>query len=241
MQWWKRMFSGAARREGRNPGEGEVARPQASPPAAAGSSGAIAPVSDEEVRALTEEQVRNLVWAGFDTPADVFEQVREAWDWEQPLDAQWLRALVDREAGDKRDAEKRWPEQTDNDRLAAAFAAMDERGVIALHNAGYTMQDGLSDVAEALHERADAGPWIGYCFYHQQDVEGALAEDGLYLAFGDNDGDAEQSRLVAGVVVDALQAAGFSVDWSGDVRTRVKVEPFKWQRRQYAPRRSQPE
>lgn len=238
MKSWKRWFAGLSRLGRGDPGRDDPGRDESEPPlpAAPGPAAASADIGDEQVRALTEAQVRDLVWAGFDTPADVFEQVREAWDWDQPLDTDWLRALVDREARSKRDAEKRWPAQTDNDRLEAAFEALDARGVIALHNAGYTMQDGLSDVAEALHERAGAAHLAGYCFYHQQDVEAALEEDALFLAFGDMHGDADQSRAVAQSVVDVLQAHGFAVVWPGDVHARIKIEPFKWQRRQYGPR-----
>ena len=46
------------------------------------------------------------------------------------------------------------------------------------------MSDGISDVSEALaNEESDE--FIGYCFYHEQDVGRAINGHGLNLAFGD--------------------------------------------------------
>ncbi|WP_431732095.1 DUF6891 domain-containing protein, partial [Adonisia turfae] len=48
------------------------------------------------------------------------------------------------------EAEKQtWPEVTDCDRLDSAFAAINERGIIALQNAGYTQSDGYEDFLDA--------------------------------------------------------------------------------------------
>ena len=51
------------------------------------------------------------------------------------------------------DAEKEtWPAVTDCDRLEAAFAALNSRGLVSLENAGYTQSDGYSDVCDLHHE-----------------------------------------------------------------------------------------
>ena len=46
------------------------------------------------------------------------------------------------------------------------------------------MSDGLSDISEYLAENGRDGI-LGYCFYHGQDLERAIAGGGLMLAFGD--------------------------------------------------------
>ena len=63
---------------------------------------------------------------------------------------------------------------------------LEAAGIIALHNAGYTMSDGLDDVGEVYERRKAKGlASRGYCFYHGQDVERAIVGGGLFLAFGD--------------------------------------------------------
>lgn len=189
-------------------------------------------ISDEEVFALTQAQIGALVWGGFEKRNEIFEHVVEVWDWEQELDRDWLRLRINEEMRRKRDAERHWPATTDNDRLAAAFVALTGRGVIALHNAGYTMQDGLSDVSEALRDHEiDASEFVGWCFYHQQDVEAVLETQKLYLAFGAFDGEAAQSLAVAEIVQRSLLEAGLVTEWSGDIDTRLAIKPFQWQRR----------
>ncbi|MBW8807403.1 MAG: hypothetical protein JF591_00930 [Lysobacter sp.] len=189
-------------------------------------------VSDEEVLALTQARIDALVWGGFEKKSEIFEHIVEAWDWEHDLDRDWLRARIGEQMRRKRDAERQWPATTDNDRLAMAFVALTGRGVIALHNAGYTMQDGLCDVSQALHDaEIDAPEFVGWCFYHQQDVEAVLETQRLYLAFGAFDGEAAQSLAVAEIVQRSLREAGLQTQWSGDIDTRLAIEPFHWQRR----------
>ena len=65
-----------------------------------------------------------------------------------------------------------------------AFDELNASGIIALQNTGMTMSDGLEDVGAALHERP-RGTVRGYCFYHGQDLERAVNQEGLWLAFGD--------------------------------------------------------
>ena len=65
--------------------------------------------------------------------------------WSGELDTHDVSAAIDVEIA-RWEAEKQtWPTVTDCDRLDAAFAALNERGVIALQNAGYTQSDGYDD------------------------------------------------------------------------------------------------
>lgn len=174
------------------------------------------------------EEVRKRVWSGFCGPREVDQLIDDLL--EGDADEAFLRAAVAPEFESKALAERSWPDTTDCDRLDQAFAEMNERGIVALQNTGYTMSDGLEDVYEGLYERGPAGV-EGYCFYHFQDVEQALAGGGLYLAFGvfreDKAAAAEVGRLVRGV----LESHGFRVDWDGNTDTRPLVSEFDWKRR----------
>jgi hypothetical protein len=149
---------------------------------------------------------------------------------EDDADAAMLRAAVAPEFDKKSAAEASWPDTTDCDRLDRAFDKLNSRGIIALHNAGYTMSDGIYDVAEVLHERGRKGI-RGYCFYHGQDVERAVEGGGLTVAFGDLDDDAIKKAEIGRLVKEVLQESGLTVEWNGDSETRLNIPGLDWRRR----------
>lgn len=92
------------------------------------------------------------------------------------------------------------------------------------------MSDGLENVSDALEARDREGVQR-FCFYHFQDVEGALAGRGLYLAFGvfrdDSVAAAEVGHMVRGI----LESHGFGVEWDGSDKTRLLIPSIDWKRR----------
>jgi hypothetical protein len=126
-----------------------------------------------------------------------------------------------------------WPATTDCDRLDGVFAALNTRGIIALHNAGLTQSDGYHEVVEIYAERSDRNTIIGYCFYHGQDLEGAVQGQDLYLAFGPMDAQKEQTEgpRIGAMIADELTRAGFAVTWNGTFAERIFVPSIDWKRR----------
>jgi hypothetical protein len=172
--------------------------------------------------------IKTWVWSGFYGPDDIQEMIGDVL--EHDADEAMLRAAVESELAAKATAEKTWPRVTDCDRLDAVFAELARGGVIALQNAGYTMSDGYSDVAERLAER-DRDQVKGYCFYHGQDLERAVAGGGLMLAFGNLDAEPAGKHAVGELVAVALRKAGFEVDWNGDPEKRIHLLRIDWKRR----------
>lgn len=124
-----------------------------------------------------------------------------------------------------------WTEPTINDAIDLAFAELDSSGIIALQNAGYTMSEGWEDVAEEAHHRPGAR---GAVFYHGQDLERAVAGDGLYLAFGSLSEGSDEPALSVQIgkdVCSTLEKHGVATRWDGTVKTRIHVPPFEWRRR----------
>jgi hypothetical protein len=171
--------------------------------------------------------IKIAVWSGFYSPPEVQQLIDDIL--EEGADEAMLRAAVDPEFENKAVSEKSWPAVTDCDRLDRAFEQLDAGGIIALQNAGMTMSDGISDVGEVLHERGRKGV-KGYCFYHEQDVQRAVAGGGLMIAFGDLDDDKVQTE-VGRVVKGVLEAAGFEVAWNGDPERRISLPRIDWKRR----------
>ena len=135
-------------------------------------------VNDENQYIL--EIIKMRVWGGFQTPEDVQQAISDLLEGGE--DEQMLRSAVDKEFFKKAESEKLWSETTDVDRLNLVFETLKSKGVLCLHNAGYTMSDGHYDANERLADYPK-GQFYGYCFYHGQDLERALLGEGLMLAF----------------------------------------------------------
>ncbi len=177
------------------------------------------------------DSIRTWVWSGFYTPEEMDEMVDDIID--DDCDVPALKALILPEWQRKLDAERDWPEVTACERLDAVFYDLHEEGICALSNAGYTLSDGFTEVAEAIHQ-APNDHYHGFCFYHGQDVERAVEGEALLIAFGAIDDDPAQSLKVGHRLCSVLKAAGFEVFWNETVEQRVEIHNFNWQRR--APR-----
>mgnify|MGYP005990482525 CR=1 FL=1 len=199
-----------------------------------GSRRAEAPAEKID-RADTAERIEILARGGFETEASTLETILDEYLSPDEVDAddrRWIEAEVARAYARKRADEATWPLETDFDRLAVAFDALDAGGIIALHRAGYTRSDGISDAAEVCHQRRERGRASrGFVFYHGQDVEAVLVDRGLYLAFGAFDERDETMAAIAAEIVAAVEAQGLRTEWDGDVGRRILVHPIRWLKR----------
>jgi hypothetical protein len=200
----------------------------------AGDAGPKSP-PDKIDRADTAERIEILARGGFETEASTRETILDEYltpDEVGPDDRRWIEAEVARAFARKRADEAAWPPETDVDRLARAFDALDAAGIIALHRAGYTRSDGISDAVEVYHQRKEQGRASrGFVFYHGQDVEAVIVDRGLYLAFGAFDDRDETMAAIAREIVAAVEAQGLRTAWQGDVGTRILVHPIRWLKR----------
>lgn len=174
--------------------------------------------------------IKAWIWSGFYGPNEVDQMIDDIL--EEDADEAFLRSAVEPEFEKKAVAEASWPSETDCDRLDQAFKELNSNGVIALHNAGSTMSDGLNEVGETLHERGQSGV-KGYCFYHGQDVERAVADGGLWLAFGNLDDDKAKKAETGDLIQRTLENHRLVVEWDGDPETRLGIPHFNWKRRRF--------
>lgn len=174
--------------------------------------------------------IRNAIWAGFHDDEDIADLIDDLLIDEPGLDADALWAYARGEQQAKMAEAATWPAHTDCDRLDAAFDALGAVRILALHNAGYTRSDGHAEAAEALAEVPE-GVFDGYCFYHGQDVEGALAGGSLWIAFDHVEGGDGDRAGVARRILAALAEAGLAPAWTGDVNRRIELPAFDWKRR----------
>ncbi|NLU83634.1 hypothetical protein [Rhodococcus sp. HNM0569] len=153
--------------------------------------------------------------------------------------------------------------QGDYDRLVAAFDALDERGIVTRMNFSCCATCSFEEIDdERTPAQPDeyGYPWKhwGYAYFHGQDTQGVASRPGsLWLAFGAfvprrefdaaaydtaragsheaNDRVWALAEEAAGrLVVEALEAQGLRVEWSGSRRDRISVVDLDW--RKHVPR-----
>jgi len=86
----------------------------------------------------------------------------------EDVHASTVPALV-RQLWDARESEQRnWPDITDADRLAAAFASLESEGIIARMNFTCCQTCGFAEIGD---EVPDGQTMSGFVFFHEQDAE----------------------------------------------------------------------
>lgn len=96
---------------------------------------------------------------------------------------------------------------------------------------------GANEMAEELREQP--GEFDGGCFYHDQDVDTAIATGRLYVRFGayaaDHDGTDDTMDVDIGRrIVGELQLRGFVPEWDGTSSTCIIVDLRDWSQQRCA-------
>lgn len=136
--------------------------------------------------------------------------------------------------------QKSWLDETDCDRLDEAFAELDRAGIVARQNYQCCITCGREAIweqiraAEVTSIARDGAPTIGYVFFHQRDTEDAVRNNHLPLSIGATKAetlDAEETKLIASLVVETLKRYGFEVNWNGEASSRIHIDNLQWQYR----------
>jgi len=178
-------------------------------------------------------QVLEWVWYGYYTAAAILRWIDEGAAEGGGFDHGWIKAYATAVFEKKRAAEATWPQETDCDRLDNAFGRLNEQGVCALQWAGNTISEGMESVSDAINdEGVPEGRYQGFCFFHSQDIDRALGDEGLMLAFGPVDSDEDEDAVRIGrLVCEAFQREGLQTDWKGTADSRINLPRLRWQRR----------
>ena len=123
----------------------------------------------------TQDEIKAMVRGGFEEHDRIVEIFCEEMYAPGELAPQEVEAAVAAAIRELESEKASWPAITDCDKLDAVFEALNEQGIVSIQNAGYTQSDGYSDVMEMHGDSDDPTSNIGYCFFHQQDLERALA------------------------------------------------------------------
>ncbi|MCM2391058.1 DUF6891 domain-containing protein [Streptomyces albipurpureus] len=117
-----------------------------------------------------------------------------------------------------------WEGETDPERLARAFAALDASGITARENFACCHSCGQAEIGGAGSPTAR-----GFVYFHAQTAEQA-SERGLLLHYGGFDSSADTTRAIGREVVSALTEVGLATDWNDDPSKAIEV-PLEWRRR----------
>jgi hypothetical protein len=144
----------------------------------------------------------------------------------RPVSREQAQALADRMWVERVAEQAAWEGETDPERLARAFAAMQGAGITARENFTCCRSCGQSEIG------AEGGPNArGFVYFHSQCTDSAVAGQGLMLLYGGFDGSSETTRSVGAEVVAALDAAGLHTKWDGDPGRAITISPLDWRRR----------
>ena len=115
--------------------------------------------------------------------------------------------------------------------LKNAFLDLTKENIISIHNAGYDIEEGIQDSFELfVHLRNNKYSPIGFCFYSFEDIEEAIEENNLSIAFGDFEYDEEKGLEIAKTVGNVLKSYGFKINWNESVDERIEIKGFNWKK-----------
>ncbi|MBQ2832602.1 DUF6891 domain-containing protein [Methanobrevibacter sp.] len=114
-------------------------------------------------------------------------------------------------------------------RLERVFEALASEDIVAIHNCGYDLDEGVGDAFELyVHLKNNKFSPKGFCFYSFEDIEYSIWDEKLKITFGDFENSEEKALEIGKIVEDYLKAENFSIIWDGTVNNQIEINPFKW-------------
>ncbi|RRA96852.1 hypothetical protein EG242_01940 [Paenimyroides viscosum] len=176
-------------------------------------------------------QVRSGFYSLEDIQNNIIEEIEDN-GFEDEISEDWAYKQINAVNEELLKESESWGENTQTNRLIAAFDELAESKIIALHYTGYTMDDGEYEVVEVERTLNDNNEKSeGYCFYHGQDLERAVRGEGLNISFQkiNNESDVV-SKEIAKKIVAVLEKHDLKVDWNGKASSKILLPDFKWER-----------
>ena len=114
-------------------------------------------------------------------------------------------------------------------KLENAFIKLAQEGIVAIHNCGYDLEEGVADAFELqVHLLNNKFAPQGFCFYTFEDVEDAIFDGNLNITFGDFENDENDALKIGKTVCKYLKDENFTIDWDETVNNQIEINPFKW-------------
>lgn len=187
-------------------------------------------MNKEIIEDITVE-VSILINSGFYNQNEILEIIEEQFI-DEDISLTDIETIISDNFDKKAETEKNWEDRTDFDKLKSCFDQLNKNKIITIHNAGYSVDEGIHDSFEVFHhlQTKNITP-EGFCFYHFQDIEHALESNLLNIAFGDFKNNKKKSLEIGKIIAKVLEDNGFSLNWNEDVNTPIEINPFFWKKR----------
>ena len=114
-------------------------------------------------------------------------------------------------------------------KLENAFTKLAEEDIVAIHNCGYDIEEGVSDAFELhVHLLNNKFKAQGFCFYTFEDVEDGIFDSQLKITFGDFENNEEKALEIGKTVSRYLKDEGFTINWDETINNQIEINPFQW-------------
>jgi len=114
-------------------------------------------------------------------------------------------------------------------KLENAFSKLPQEGIVAIHNCGYDIEEGVSDAFELhVHLLNNKFQAEGFCFYTFEDVEDVIFDRKLKITFSDFDNDECKALEIGKTVSKYLKDENFTIEWDESVNNQIEINPFIW-------------
>jgi len=114
-------------------------------------------------------------------------------------------------------------------KLECVFNSLVEKDILAVHNCGFDIEEGVADVFELqVHLLNNKFNPAGFCFYTFEDVEEAIWDNKLKITFGDFENNEKKALEIGELTAECFKSKGFSIKWDGTVNSQIEINPFKW-------------
>lgn len=118
---------------------------------------------------------------------------------------------------------------TNFSRLENAFNSLASEDIVAIHNCGYDIEEGVGDAFELqVHLLNNKFNPKGFCFYTFEDIEDAIFDKKLNITFGDFENNQDKALEIGKIVFEYLKNQNFSINWDGTVNNQIEIDPFIW-------------
>ena len=114
-------------------------------------------------------------------------------------------------------------------KLENAFNELAYENIVAIHNCGYDIEEGVQDAFELfVHLQNNKFTPEGFCFYTFEDIEEAIYENKLKITFGDFESDEDKALEIGKIVTQYLKREGFKINWDETINNQIELVSFKW-------------
>lgn len=185
-------------------------------------------IMDKELIDEINYEIQLLIKIGFYSDDEILEIIDDEFI-EEDISKDLISNLL---LENKENLEELKEDSDDFIKLSKAFDDLTKEKIISIHNAGYDIEEGIQDSFELFtHLKNNKYEPTGFCFYTFEDIEIAIEENALNIAFGDFEYDEKKGLEIAKKIVKTLKDYGFEINWAESVDEIIEIENFNWKKK----------